>query len=92
LLGSGALLSLVLLYPKALTPLAWLWQKLAEGLAFVMHRVFFGVTFFGIVVPVALVRRVLHGDQRDMRKDEDRMTAFVPSCGVIVGSDLEKPY
>lgn len=88
----GALLLCILFVPKALTPLAFVWLKLAELLGKVMNKVFFGLVFIFFVVPMGGLKRLFGGDLRDLRKDSARKTAFVPARGLTTKVVFEKPY
>ena len=85
------LLSL-LFYPNALVPVAFLWKKIAEVLGFVMNKVFFGVVFFGVITPIAYIRRIFYGDERRLSHTNKDSTAFVDCGGIVKGMDIEKPY
>jgi hypothetical protein len=89
---SLAFLVVLLFVPKVLTPLAWVWLKVAEILGLVMNKVFFGLVFYIVVVPVGLLRRILKGDARDLALQPDRETAFVERGKTVEAADLAKPY
>lgn len=89
---AGLLTIIILFAPSLLRPLAWVWLKIAEGLGFVMQRIFFGLVFFVVVTPIGLLRRAVMGDARDCARDISRSTAFVPGVGVVVREYMEKPY
>ena len=92
LLISIALLVAVLFVPKALTPLAWVWLKIAEFLGKIMNKVFFGLVFFLIVTPMGLLKRIVKGDERDLSAQPTRKSAFFDRDHLVEGSDLVKPF
>lgn len=89
---SALFIVLVLFAPVVLTPLAWVWLKVAEILGFVMNKVFFGLVFFLVVVPVGVLKRLLTGDQRDLKKQPNRTTAFIEREIVVEAKDLANPF
>ena len=83
---------ILLVSPKLLAPLAWLWKKVAEGLGYVMQRVFFGIVFYIVVTPIGILRRLVAGDTRDQKRDTSRTSAFVPGTGRVTRESLARPY
>lgn len=92
LAGSAVSIALMLFAPKALWPLAWGWLKVAEILGFLMNRVFFGLVFFVVVVPVGLLRRIIKGDARDLEKQLQEKSAFIDNDKVLSARDLLYPF
>jgi len=89
---AGVCALLLLFFPSALRPLAWVWLKITEGLGYVMPPVFFGLVFFAVVTPAGVLRRMLRGDARDIARDTKRGTAFVAGSGLFAPRSLENPY
>jgi polyferredoxin len=92
LIVSLVFLLVVLFAPATLTPLAWAWFKVAEGLGFVMNKVFFGLVFCIVIVPVGLLRRLLQGDARDLKNQPEKSTALHSRDHVVVAADLVHPF
>lgn len=46
-----------LFFPQWLQPVLYVWMKLAQGIGFVSNRLLLGVVFYGILTPIALLRR-----------------------------------
>lgn len=68
LLAVGAILILLAaVFPRALVIPNRLWMKLAEALSFVSTRVILAVTFFGVVTPIGILRRLWGGDPLSRR-------------------------
>jgi hypothetical protein len=88
-----AVFLLALLFaPLLLWPLARLWLFVAEVLGQVMNKVFFGLVFYVVVVPVGLLKRVFEGDQRDLGPQPDKSSAFYEREKLVVAADLAKPF
>jgi hypothetical protein len=58
----AALVTLGLVFPKALVLPNKAWMALAEAMSFVMTRVILAVVFFGIVTPIGVVKRLFGWD------------------------------
>ncbi|MFT5266081.1 MAG: hypothetical protein ACI8YQ_004841 [Polaribacter sp.] len=54
----------------ALAKITWLWFKLAEGLGYVNSRILLSVVFFLILVPIALLARLVSGNKLKLKKNE----------------------
>lgn len=89
---SALLLLIVLFVPSLLTPLAWVWLRLTEALGLVMNKVFFGLVFFVVILPVGLLRRLFKGDTRDQRAQPEQESAFQERDHMVVAADLAKPF
>ena len=90
---STALLLLVLFIPLALKPLAVFWFSVAEHLGFIMNKVFFGLVFMLIVVPVGLLKRASSGDARSMKKQPTVHSAFKERTKKLVEAiDIQHPF
>ena len=48
--------------PASLKPIHRIWMALAHGLGWVNTKVVLGVIFFGLITPVAFIRRLLRQD------------------------------
>lgn len=63
--------------------IAWTWFKISEGIGAVTSRILLTVTFFLVLVPIALISRLFtKGDLQLKRKDDsyysDRNHEYVP--------------
>jgi hypothetical protein len=92
LLLAAAFIVLLMFFPNAFRPLAALWLTVTEVLGAVMGRVFFGLVFVAIIVPVGLARRLMWGDKRDNELHRERKSELVDAVGVITKEHLIKPY
>jgi hypothetical protein len=92
LIVSALLLLAVLFVPSVLRPLARAWLWIAEVLGKVMNKIFFGIVFFVVIVPVGYLRRRMSGDVRNLRKDPSRTSAFIDGKGQYAKSLFTKPF
>ncbi len=92
LVVSGLFLLSLLFVPSLLRPLAKLWLLLTEVLAKVMNKVFFGIVFFAVVVPIGYAKRLSGGDMRDHTRNASRTTAFVGEKRLFTKQVFEKPF
>ncbi len=89
---SMVLLVISILVPKALYPLAYLWQKLVNLLNIILPRIFFGFVFFVIVFPIGAIRRLIEGEWIVIRGWRHAASLFVDRDHLYVKTDLEMPY
>ena len=67
--AGGMLLALGLIRPLWLDPLERAWMKLAEVLAAIMTRVILTLSFFLVITPIGLLRRLFARDSLGLRPD-----------------------
>src|SRR5690606_36891872 len=67
--GGGILVLLVLVLPRALRPVEFLWMKLALVLSYVMTRVIITLTFYLAISPTSLILRLLRKDLLSLKID-----------------------
>lgn len=91
-LASAMLLSITLLVPRVLYPVAFLWLKLADLLNLIVPKIFFGLVFFLIVTPVGFLRRVIKGDTLLILGWRQAETAFTDRNHRFSKNDLEALY
>jgi len=94
LLYAAMLLHIVnMIVPLIYAPVAILWLGLAHVLGTVMSRVLLSTLFFGLVMPIGLLRRLFGRDslkRRAFKASED--SAMIVRNHVFVAADIEKPY
>lgn len=88
---SITILVLALVYPRALWPLGFLWKVIADVLAAIVPRVFFGVVFIFIILPIGLIRRAFGRDPL-MLHSERYASAFHTRDHTFSKSDLMTPF
>lgn len=64
--------------PQVLAPVNKAWMGIAEGIGFVMSRVVLGITYFAILTPIAVIRRLLGADALEPHFDPERESYWVP--------------
>lgn len=92
LLLAGVFLSVSIFAPQMMYPVALSWQKLAELLGLVVPKIFFGVVFFAIILPIGSLRRFLKGDMLFISKWREAKTVFIERNHRFVKQDIEQPY
>ena len=81
-----------LVYPLALGPVERAWMKVAEIISAVMTRVILTLTFFLIITPLAVIRRVMGQDTLGLRPDRSAHTYWVPVEPDGPAGRPDKPY
>ena len=64
--------------PKLLTPVYWIWMKLAHLLGWVNTRLLLGIIFFVIITPMAVVMKVFGRDALNRKIDKDVDSYWIP--------------
>ncbi len=78
LLGAGSLLVVLgFVAPRVLKPVYRVWMLLAFAMGFVMTRVLLTAVFFGVVTPIALLRRALGHDPMRRQRDPAATTYWI---------------
>jgi len=67
-------LVLGILWPRSLQPLFVLWIKLAVVLNYVMTRFFLAITFYVMMTPIGILKRLFSGDVLQREWDPERST------------------
>lgn len=92
LLASGVLVALALLAPWVLYPLAWVWLKLVHILSLIVPKIFFGLVFFVVIVPIGLIRKVIKGDTLLIKGWKSVVTSFHERNMRFTREHLQMPY
>ena len=74
----GALMVTGAIVPKLLTPVYWLWMKLAHLLGWVNIRLLLGIIFFVIITPMAIVMKVFGRDALNRKIDKGSDSYWIP--------------
>ena len=85
------LVSLSLLIPQCLSPIYQGWMRIAQVLAWINNRVILGIIFFLIVIPMALIMKIIKRDPLN-RKFEFRLETYRVSSQIKNKVSMEKPY
>lgn len=92
LIISGVFLLALIFLPSALYSIAFVWQKLTELLGLVVPKIFFGLVFFVIILPVGVLRRFLKGDALLITTWREAHTVFIKRNHLFIKHDIETPY
>ena len=74
----GLLMTIGAIVPKLLTPIYWLWMKLAHLLGWVNSRLLLGIIFFVIITPMAVAMKVFGRDALNRKIDKDADSYWIP--------------
>ncbi len=79
--------------PRIYYPFAIVWFGLTNVLGSIVSRVLLSFVFFGLVLPVGLLRRLFRKDALNLRNwKKDSASVMNIRNHVFSGKDLEKPY
>lgn len=90
--ASGFFLLAGLIYPKLLSPIEWIWMKIALVLGFVVTTILVTLTYYLVITPIGLLMRLFGKDPLMLKKRKDMRSFWidVPADGPT--SRPEKPY
>ena len=74
----GLLMTAGAIVPKLLTPVYWLWMKLAHLLGWVNTRLLLGIIFFVIITPMAIVMKIFGRDALNRKIDKNIVSYWIP--------------
>lgn len=83
-------LLLTIVYPYFLYPIAYMWLQVTRVLSFIMPKVFFGLVFFVVVMPVGLFKKLLRKDPLLLNKKYQ--TTFFDRNHTYIKADVDFPY
>ncbi len=79
--------------PQLFIPLAYIWFGFAHLLGTIVSKILLFVIFFIIVLPIAVLRRLLGKDSLSLKKwDTNEATSFKTRNHLYTSTDIEKPY
>ena len=94
-LGGIAILLLLInmICPKIYKPVAKIWLGLSHLLGTIISRVLLSIIFFGLVMPVGLLRRFLGKDSLQLKKwKKGRDSVFKARDHEFTSEDITHPY
>jgi len=91
-LAGGIFLALGLLVPRALAPVEWAWMKFARFLGRVMTTVILTLTFYLMITPIGLLKRLFAGDALKRKFDRKASSYWISSEPDGPASRPEKPF
>ena len=71
LASAGLVLVVEIIWPRALAPINRLWFKLGMLMGMVVSPLVMGIIFFGVVTPIALIRRLMGKDSLNLEFDPE---------------------
>lgn len=93
LLPAIAILVVTMTFPEFLAPAARIWFGFSHLLGSVMSKVMLTVIFYGVAMPVGLLRRFAGADIMLLRSwKKGAHSVFKDRNHTFIKSDLEKPY
>ncbi|WP_147819863.1 SxtJ family membrane protein [Salidesulfovibrio onnuriiensis] len=88
-----AVLVVNMVWPVIFTPVAKVWLGLSHVLGTVMSKLVLGVVFFGLVTPLALVRRVFGHDPMALSQwKKGASSVFVVRDHAFTSEEIERPF
>jgi len=76
--ASVVFLLFALIFPKALSPLNWVWTRFGLLLHKIVSPVILGVLFLAVFTPVGLLMRLFGGDPLRLRLDPKAQSYWIP--------------
>ncbi|ETR69053.1 MAG: membrane protein [Candidatus Magnetoglobus multicellularis str. Araruama] len=84
---------LCMIYPDIFKPFAYIWFKLSTVLGHIASKILLSIVFFCIVMPVAMIRRLLGLDSLKLREwQSDDSSVFIERNHCFTSRDIEFPY
>ncbi|WP_320173889.1 SxtJ family membrane protein [Maridesulfovibrio sp.] len=91
--GAVVLLLITMTVPKIYKPIAFLWLGFSNLLGTVMSKIILTATFFLVVTPLALFRRLFRHDPMASRKwKKGSESVFVERNHKYSAAELEQPF
>lgn len=82
-----------MIVPQVFQPVAVLWLGLSDLMGAVVSKVLLSIVFFGVVTPIALIRRLFGKDSLKLRAFKgSKESVMLERNHVFAGRDLERPY
>ena len=86
-------LAVAMTYPPIFKPFAKAWFGLSTALGTVVSKIILSLLFYGLVLPVGLLRRVLGKDAMQIKSwKKGNASVFRVRDHRFTGKDLENPY
>lgn len=85
-------LAFALVWPRALSPVEWIWMKLAMVLNYIMTRVLLSLVFFLAITPIGLIFKGLRKDLLGRKFDRDASTYWTEPEEDGPWTRPDKPY
>ena len=93
LIGAIAVHVINMIVPQVYRPIAVVWFGLSDLIGTIVSKILLVIVFFGIVTPIALLRRLLGKDSLKLRAFKTgKDSVMLERNHVFVSTDLERPY
>jgi hypothetical protein len=87
------ILLICMIYPDAFKPFACIWFKLSAILGYVASKVLLSIVFFGIVMPIAIIRRLCGFDSMKLKAwQSNDQSVFIIRNHLFTSGDIKSPY
>lgn len=93
LIGAIAIHVINMVVPQVYRPIAVVWFGLSNLLGTIVSKILLVIVFFGVVTPIAVLRRLFGKDSlklRAFKKGQD--SVMLERNHMFVSTDLERPY
>ncbi|HOK51511.1 MAG TPA: hypothetical protein PKY76_01960 [Bacteroidales bacterium] len=88
-----AVILLIILIPSVWYPFSFLWYNLSDALGRIVSMVFLNIVYWLLVVPVALIRRMLGKDSLQLQKfKKNSPSAFIERNYTFTSKDLTNTF
>ena len=78
--------------PVALTPIGYIWKKVADIFALVVPKIFFGLVYVFLVTPIGFAVRYFYAEKHYIQNWKSSQSTFKERNHQYVADDLMKPY
>ena len=93
LIGAMAVHVVNMIVPQVYRPIAIVWLSLSDLLGMIVSKILLTIVFFGIVTPIAVLRRLIGKDSLKLRAFKvGQDSVMLERNHVFVGADMERPY
>jgi len=93
LIGAIAIHVINMVVPQVYRPIAVVWSGLSDLLGKIVSKILLAIIFFGVVTPIAVLRRLFGKDSLKLRAFKTGQgSVMLERNHVFVSTDLEKPY
>ena len=82
---------LAIIFPIALQPIYQIWMRFGLVLGWVNSRIILGIIFYGLVLPMGVLMRLLKRDPMH-RQFQEKLDSYRLSSHSVPKSSMETPY
>jgi hypothetical protein len=86
-------LIVAMIWPGGFKPIAFVWFGFSTALGTIVSKILLSITFFGLVLPVGLVRRLYGADPLKLKEwKKNEQSVFKDRDHLFAEKDLRNPY